>query len=252
MKFQTPTSKLQRAFTLVEMVISGAVAALIVSAAYLCLNAAIAGQRLIEPRTEAIQSARVAMAIITADLRSACPLSKDFEFLGMARTIGQLQADNLDFATHHYTPRREREGDYCQMSYFVEKEPGTGNLSLFRRRNPVNAIDPLSGGSRELIARSLRGLRFEYYDGYDWYDSWGETDPKKKDRRSVQLAPNLSGMPEAVRITLWINPNPRKPVKLENVNPDEDIPSEPPLVFQTVARLNLAAASQSTTSQSTA
>jgi hypothetical protein len=227
------------------MVISGAVAAMIISAAYMCLSAAIAGQKLIEPRAEVIQNARVAMAMMTADLRAACPLSKDFEFLGMARTIGELQADNLDFGTHHYLPQRAREGDFCQMSYYVEKEEGTGDLILYRRRNPTIAIDPLSGGSRELIARGIRGLRFEYFDGYDWYDSWGETDPKKKDRQSVQLLPNLSGMPEAVRITLWINPNPRKKAKTDSLKPGEEPPSEPPLVFQTVARLNLAAAAQS-------
>lgn len=231
------------------MVVSGAVAALIVSAAYMCLNAAIAGQKLIEPRAEVIQKARVTMAMIAADLRVACPLSKDFEFLGMTRTIGVLQADNLDFATHNYVPKREREGDYCQTSYFVEKEPGTGDLSLYRRRNPVIAIDPLSGGSRELIARGLRGIRFEYFDGYDWYDSWGETDPKKKDRKTTEFAPNLTGMPEAVRITAWFNPNPKKKPKADvsaaTTADQEENPSEPPLVFQTVARLNLTAASQS-------
>jgi general secretion pathway protein J len=241
-------STIQRAlggFTLIEMVISGAVAALIVSAAYMCLNAALAGQKLIEPRAEVVQKARVAMAIMTADLREACPLSKDFEFLGMARMIGDLEADNIDFATHYYAPRREREGDYCQTSYFVEKEIGTGDVSLYRRRNPTIGIDPLSGGSREQIVRGLRGVRFEYFDGYDWYDSWGETDPKKKDRKSAQLAPNLTGLPEAVRITLSFNPNPRKPPKPDAVITDEEIPSEPPLVFQTVVRLNLTAASQS-------
>jgi prepilin-type N-terminal cleavage/methylation domain-containing protein len=235
-------------FTLIEMVISGAVAAMIISAAYMCLNAAIAGQKLIEPRAEAVQNARVIMAMMTADLRAACPLSKEFEFLGMARTIEDLQADNLDFATHHYTPQHEREGDYCQVSYYVEKEKGTGDLVLYRRRNRVIAIDPLSGGSRELIAHGLRGVRCEYFDGYDWYDSWGETDPKKKDRKSAQIAPNLSGMPEAVRITLWVNPNPKKP-KADPLKPGEEPRSEPPLVFQSVARLNLTAASQSGLSQ---
>ena len=236
---------LRSGFTLIEMVISGAVAALILTAAYMCFSAAIAGQKLIEPRVEVIQNARVAMAMMAADLREACPLSKEFEFLGMARTIGDLQADNLDFATHYYRPAREREGDYCQMSYYVEKEEGTGDLTLYRRRNPVIAIDALSGGSRELIVRGLRGLRFEYFDGFDWYESWGETDPKKKDQKTVEIAPNLSGVPEAVRITIWMNPNPRKKAKAATTTIEEEPVSEPPLVFQTVARLNLTAASQS-------
>jgi hypothetical protein len=55
-------------------------------------------------------------------------------------------------------------------------------------------------------------------------------------------------MPEAVRITLWINPNPKK-MKADPLKPGEEPRSEPPLVFQSVARLNLTAASQSGFSQ---
>jgi hypothetical protein len=216
--------------------------ALILGASYTCMNAAIAGKKLIEPRANVIQNARVAMAMISADLRSACPLSKDFEFLGMHRMIEDIEADNLDFATHNYTPRRAREGDYCQISYFVEKEGDSSSVSLYRRRNPRIALDPLSGGSRELIARGLTGVSFEYYDGWDWYDTWGESNPDKKERKASQLAPNLSGMPEAVRITLWFNADPKSGARK---GPDTPASSEPSLMFETTVRLPLAAASQS-------
>ena len=177
-------------FTLIELVISAALASMILVSAYLCLSSAIASRKLIEPRVDVLQSARVAMAILTADLRAACPLSKDFQFLGVDRTLGEVQADNLDFATHNYTPRRPREGDYCQVSFFLEKDPRAGQYVLWRRRNPTIAPDPLSGGTREEIARGLRGVRFEYYDGFDWYDTWGEIPGQRQTRsscaRSVQ------------------------------------------------------------------
>jgi len=220
---------------------------LILVGAYLCLGAALSAQKLIEPRAEVIQNARVAMAMISADLRAACPLSKDSEFLGMQRMLEDVEADNLDFATHNYLPQRPNEGDFCAISYFVEKDRDSGVLSLWRRRDPAIALDPLAGGSRDEIARGLRGVRFEYYDGYDWYDSWGDTEPKKKEKNTTVLPPNLSGMPEAVRITLWFDPNPRPPK--DSRTPTASSPKaeviEPPLVFQSVARLNLAAASQS-------
>jgi len=41
--------------------------------------------------------------------------------------LGDMEADNVDFATHHYTPRRVREGDFCQVSYFVAKEAESAN-----------------------------------------------------------------------------------------------------------------------------
>ncbi len=177
MRLKTFQSGANRAFTLIEVVISSALMALIITSAYLCLNAAVSSQKMIEPRATVFQSARVAMALMTADLRCACPLSPDSAFLGMQRMLGTVEADNLDFATHNYTPRRPREGDYCQVSYFLDKDRESGQLALYRRRNPLIAFDPLSGGSREEIARGLLGLRFDYYDGYDWVRDLGRGGP---------------------------------------------------------------------------
>ena len=226
------------AFTLIEVMISAALMALILVSAYLCLGAGFDAQKLIEPRTEIIQNARVALAIMTADLRAACPLSKSDDFIGMTRTIGDMEADNLDFGTHHYTPRRAREGDFCQESFYLDKDPETGRFSLWRRRNPMLAPDALSGGSKEEIAQNVAGLRLEYFDGTDWYDSWGEAKEREKDQNSAAEKDNLSGLPEAVRITLLLDSDPQK----KKSGDEEKI--EPPLVFQTVAFLNLADASQ--------
>lgn len=229
----------KNAFTLLEMVISAALMSLVLVSAYLCLHAALASQKLIEPRVEVLQTARVAMALMAADLRCACPLSKDFDLLGTHRMSGETETDNLDFATHNYTPRRAREGDYCQESLFLDRDPSSGQLSLWRRRNPRISTDPLSGGRREEIAKGVFGLRFEYSDGLDWYESWGDVEGKGKQANSLRYRANLSGMPEAVRITLWLDPNPRqKPASAQ-----ESSTNEPPFVFQTVARLNLAESS---------
>ena len=227
------------AFTLLEVVISAALMSLILVSAYMCFDAGIRGRRMIEPRVEVFQNARVAMALLTADLRSACPLSKDFDFLGTHRMLGAMPGDNLDFATHNYTPRHEREADFCEESFFLDKDPDSGRFSLFRRRNPTLAPDPLSGGSREEIATGLLGARFEYFDGLDWYDTWGEIKGTKKET-SLREQPNLSGMPEAVRITLWFDSDPEA-----KITPASESHTNVPLVFQTVARLMLADSSQS-------
>jgi type II secretory pathway pseudopilin PulG len=241
------------AFTLIELVISAALMAMILTATYACLSSALAGQKLLEPRADVTQAARVAMALITADLRAACPLSKDFNFLGMHRTIEDVDADNLDFATHNYKPTRPLEADFCEISYYVAKENDSPDYSLYRRRNPRIGLDPLQGGSRELIAQGLQGVVFEYYDGFEWYDAWGEINPDKKERKEkkTSLAPaNLSGMPEAVRVTLRFDPDPRAGKARWKASAGEYARSqvenpEAPMVFQTTVRLNLAAASQS-------
>jgi hypothetical protein len=242
------------AFTLLELVISGALMAIVMASAYVCLNACLESQKVIEPRVEIFQNARVALALLSSDLRSACVLSSDAEFVGMRRTLGEVSADNLDFATRHYTPRRPREGDYCQISYFVDRDRETGQYALFRRRNPAIGFDPFSGGSREMIATGIVGVRFEYYDGLDWYDTWGDPDAKRRQQFSLRERSNLSGLPEAVRATIMFDSS-SKPRKVEPGESGQSLTNEkekapPPLVFQTVVRLDLAAAVRRSASDS--
>ncbi len=232
-----------RAFTLVELVISASLMGIILTAAYMCLSSSVSSQKLVESRSEVVQNARVALALMSADLRCACPLSKT-AFVGMDRMLGDVEADNIDFATHNYKPRRANESDFCEVSYFVAPGTRIGQLSLWRRRDPSSPDDnPFAGGSREEILRGIEGLRFEYYDGYEWYDEWGDPDNKAKAENSFKYQPNLYGMPEAVRITLWISPATR-PHKLSAETVENP---EPPMVFQTVARINLAPISQRST-----
>lgn len=229
-------------FTLIEVMISSALMALIMVSAYLCLSSGFAAQKMVEPRAEIIQNARVAMSLMAADLRAACPLSKTDDFLGMARTVGNVEADNLDFGTHNYTPRRAREGDFCQESLYLDKNAETGQFGLWRRRNPAIALDALSGGSKDEIAQGVAGFKLEYFDGLDWYATWGDVDPKRKGQNAAAQPGNMTGLPEAVRITLLLDSNPRK--KKREGGADEDRPA-PPFVFSTVVKLNLAGATRS-------
>jgi type II secretion system protein J len=220
-------------FTLVELVISAALMAMILAAAYLCMSAGVSGGKLVESRTETAQTARAVMAMITADLRAACVLSTNIDFLGMSRMIGSARADNLDFGTRNFIPKRQRPYDFCEVSYFAEEDRDTGRLKLMRRRDPTPDDNPLADGVIEEIATGLTGMKCEYYDGFDWYEEWG--DATGKAQFSLKEQPNMFGLPEAVRITLSFSTTPDKPVSAEK--PDSE---EPPMVFQSVARLNLA------------
>jgi type II secretion system protein J len=224
------------AFTLIEMIISASVMSIILIATYLCLRSGMLSQKLVDQRTAVVQNGRVAMALMTADLRAACPLTKDFAFIGMKRTLEDMDADNLDFATHNFTPTRVGEGDWCEVSYFVARSEGSEGFSLWRRRDPTPDDEPFSGGSREEIARGLRGLTLEYYNGIEWFEEWGDT--KGKADNSFKERPNLRGTPDAVRITLTLAPETRA-TRQDSNNSTE----EPPLVFTTVCRLNLAGVS---------
>jgi prepilin-type N-terminal cleavage/methylation domain-containing protein len=222
-------------FTMIEVIVSTALMSVILSAGYFCFLSGTASQKIIESRREMIQSARVAMAIISADLRSAYPLSKEKDLVGMDRILDGIHADNIDFATLNYQPRAPGEGDFCEVSYFVRKEEVSGSFSLCRRRDPGLDPEPFSGGEVDVIARGIEGLQLTYYDGFEWFDEWG--DPRNTKRGEITwLDPNnLSGMPEAVQITIKLVPD-ADPSRDANLDQGSD---EPALVFETVARLDL-------------
>ncbi len=251
MRLSRPTRRRSEAgFTLIELTIGAALMALILASAYACLNSGLVARRLLEPRWDALQTARVTLGLMTADLRAACPLSKEADFVGIDRAAGDVEADNIDFGTLNYSPSRPAEGDFCQTSYYLDQDLKTGEWILWRRRNPRIGPDPFSGGSREEIARGVRQLKLEYYDGFDWFDTWGDPDGAGKQDASMTLQSNLSGMPEAVRITLALSAGePPKPgigadgASIGNPGESGGVGGgrgnpEAPLVFQTVVRLN--------------
>jgi len=231
-------------FTLIELILSTALIAVVLAGAYACLNAGISSQKVVEPRTEVLQTARVALSLMSADLRGATPLPKGTPFLGTRRLLGEVSADVMDFATHHYTPRRPGEGDFCELSVFVDRDPQTGRLALYRRRNPRLAFDPLSGGVREELALGVAGLRLEYYDGWDWYDSWGDPQAGSLKSEVSTPKPNEIGLPEAVRITLMLESKP----SAARAEMEEAEPKEPPLTFQTIVKINVPRSSSASTS----
>lgn len=220
-------------FTLIELMISGALMAIVLAAGLLCLNAGLSSERVINERSEAVQTARVALSLIASDLRGAVRLSKEYEFVGMRREIEGIVADNLDFGTRIHQSKNATDGGFCEVSYFVERDAASETFTLFRRRDTTPDLEPLAGGTREEIVRNVRLFRVEYYDGWDWYEEWG--DPLGKGKTSTSPAPNLSGLPEAVRITLSVRSSSQK------ADESSDDKEQEALTFQTSARLNMAA-----------
>ena len=206
--------KASSGFTLVELLVSLTASVGIIAGAYMCLQGGLESRKLIEARMDLAQKARVALALLTADLAQACPLHKGplgdgSEFIGMRREIGDMEADNLDFATRNWRPRGPGEADSCEVSWFVDRNSRTGAMGLWRRRDPTPDDEPLAGGSREEIVEGIAGVRFEYFDGYSWYESWGDDSQAAAGRASEALsAYNLGGLPDAVRITIAFDESP--------------------------------------------
>jgi len=224
-------------FTLVEIILGASVMLGVLTAAYICLETGLSNQRLLDSRSDIIQNARNAFALISSDLRSACRLSEEFEFVGIDRVLAGIEADNIDFATHNYKPRKPGEGDFCEVSYFIADSADEKGLSLWRRRDPSPDPEPLSGGSREEIALWIAGFKLEYYDGFEWCDNWGKdtTNEGLEPTTAFSGTSNLWGIPEAVRITLAFSKELDNSITQSNSNKQ----IAKPLFFQTTVCLPL-------------
>lgn len=258
-------------FTLIELMIGVSIMAGIVASAYLSLQAAYRTRATVEVRSDIVQQARVVLDILAQDLRHAAPPTEEFLFVGMVREQGDEAFGNLDFVSHHWKPLLEGEGDRCEISLFVDRDPETEQWLLIRRRDPSPDLEPFEGGTREVIARGLRGFRLEYYDGYEWVESWGEEDdegnrvgyPTRPDPTTSSsdeensgdanadgaIDPESpedefpsgpvygrSGLPEAVRVVIAFDPPGVDREKLSS----EELSETRPLVFEAIVRLELA------------
>ncbi|MFQ5655109.1 MAG: hypothetical protein ACE5GW_10320 [Planctomycetota bacterium] len=229
-------------FTLMELIVGVTVTVGVIASAYLCMRAGFESKKLVEARADALQKARVALALLGADLRSACPLSPESPLAGMDRELGEIEADNIDFATHNWSPAAPGEGDFIEVSWFIDRNEETGEPGLWRRRDTTPDDEPFAGGFREEIAPGIHGFRLEYSDGYSWYDEWGDDPdmPTSTIPGGSGFASTSFGLPDAVRITIAFSEG--KPGRQDEATGSEEVNEEArPLVFQTVVHLNLAA-----------
>lgn len=260
----------ERGFTLVEILVAVGVTIGVVAAAYACLDSGFESAEVVDSRAQVLQNGRAALDRLAADLRSACQLNERTPFIGMDRKVGDIEADNLDFATHNWSPEALGESDFCEISYFVDRNGSTDEIGLWRRRDPSPDDKAFAGGYREEIATGVRGFRLEYYDGYEWLDRWGE-DPDAPAGSSTAASQStfFRPLPDAVRITIALDePGSELPAGVsafhtrdaeedleeleamlsdepELETPQDEGPQQkergkPPLVLQTVVFLNLA------------
>ncbi|MEM7235874.1 MAG: hypothetical protein AAF517_27145, partial [Planctomycetota bacterium] len=221
------------AFTIAELLIGVLVLSGILTASYLCLDAGLKTQSVLEERSDLVQRARVVLDLIARDLRSACPLSADREFIGMDRDIDGMEADNVDFATHRWDSQTQGEGDFCEISYYVDRNRETGLFGLYRRRDPTPDVEILDGGMKEEILPGIESFKLEYSDGFFWFDKWGkQREREQEETERTLLLTNVSGLPDAVRITISLSTDPnrereRRPRTLRIVEARDPLDSDP-------------------------
>ncbi|HAC08738.1 MAG TPA: hypothetical protein DCG14_03695 [Phycisphaerales bacterium] len=194
----------QRGFTLIELVLAGVIAALVLVTIVSTLSQVGRARTISRVRLQAYLRADSALDAVRRDLSS---ILRDADLFhtrvllydgGRTMRLGSrmdLDRDEILVFNTRLEPLGEidynGEGGEYETQYRVDEDRyGT---TLWQRRDPVPDDIPAGGGVATPMAEGVVGFKIEAYDGLEWYDEWDS---------------DLDGLPWGFRITITASGEP--------------------------------------------
>jgi len=175
-------------FTLLELLAALSIFLVVITASYALFDG---GRRLAargEYHARRFQAARQALRSIESDLKAVFSGgSYDGGFIAAHGGTDELPLDTLEAVAYNNQPKMltpatktltdppPKEFDISRVSYSIDVDETTKETGLIRRRTKlvpevVTVVDPTKG--IEEISADVVGLKFRFYDGSDWLDTW--------------------------------------------------------------------------------
>ena len=134
-------------FTLVELLISSSMLALLASAGYVVFSAGTRSAAKVRRCGEMVAHAERALTAMATDIRAAVE-HDDVRLTSLDVQYEGLDADTIDFIATR-TRRGEAEPgttERCEIGYHIDNDPDTEARWLVRREDATLDDDPLEGG----------------------------------------------------------------------------------------------------------
>ena len=182
-------------FTLVELMVAGLVAAMLLGTISTSLGSLANAKSVVRLRANAFARADAALESIRRDVISVLRRDDLFQTQlllvdNFERTAaGEMARDEL--LLFNLRLRDIRQSDYAgegaeyETQYRIEDDD-EGSV-LWQRRDPVPDTNPYGGGVLTPLVFGVISLNLEAYDGEDWVDYWDSDE---------------DGIPHAIRITV--------------------------------------------------
>lgn len=188
-------------FTLMELMISIGILALIAGLAYGSFQPIWLAKREVEEQSARYHAIRLAMNRMARDVSMAF-LSDRYDHKNHRERLTQFvgkhmgNKDSLRFAafSHERLTTDARESDQAVVEYRIDRDPEEkGAEALIRRVKTVLDGEPEDGGTETALVSDVSGLKFEYWDPRkdEWATDWDTSDRAYGDQ-----------LPQRVRITL--------------------------------------------------
>lgn len=208
-------------FTLLEVLLTVTITATMMGIIYGVLVSTIQARQKLEKTTEVEEAGPVLLKMIADDVAAAfvppvpdqpppaegqpAPVNPAY-FVGQDSTGGGGDSDRLDFVSSRdiWDPETKHVADFGEVGFFLRDNADFPGLSfLVRREQPFIDDKPQSGGTLLELYPRVKSLNFEYWDGTQWVNKWGDVDAQKK------------SIPAIVKITLVVVPDEEKAKKDE-------------------------------------
>jgi prepilin-type N-terminal cleavage/methylation domain-containing protein len=188
----------QAGFTLMELMLSLSLLALIMVILYGSFHAVAASKLHAELRVESDQEARTLMWMMSRELRGAVftPLIPSHVLLvGQASRQGGMAMDSITFATLNPAHRRALDGFSAEqvVAYSAVPNPNHRGWFMWTRSERSGLLQTASPPKLPptILATHVLSVHFRYFNGFQWNESWDSTS-----------SPAGQALPQAISIEL--------------------------------------------------
>jgi general secretion pathway protein J len=197
----------QRGMTLLEVLVSLGVLAMISLLIYGAFDSLSRGRKGEALRVDRARQGRDAMDRITHEMQGAFLSMHNPQNLSLVTRQTAFIAtnsstfDRIDFATfaHRRVEREAKESDQAEVGYFVVRDPDHDEkMDLVRREQAPPDYEPKKGGVVNILAEDVELFDIRFLDplSSQWVESWDTT----------QLTGQLNRLPLEVKVTLVLKP----------------------------------------------
>jgi len=171
---------LKRGFTVVELVVAMAIAAILSGVLYESLSTAFKAQSAATSSLESSRTAALAMDLLSNDIQNtmqpgtASVLAGSFEGTTSTDGHGNPAADLVFYTNSFAADHADGNGEIKEVELTVEARPN-GEQDLVRRVSANLLSEQGVTPDEETVCRNVAGFNLRYYTGSDWQDTWDST-----------------------------------------------------------------------------
>jgi len=199
--------RVQRGMTLLEVLVSLGVLAMISLLIYGAFDSLSRGRKGEAMRVDRARQGRDAMERMTHEIQGAfLSLHNPQNISLVTRQTAFIASNNstfdrLDFCSfaHRRVEKEVKESDQAEIGYFVVKDPDKDDkMDLVRREQAPPDFEPKRGGVVNVLAEDVELFDIRFLDPltFQWVEQWD----------TQQLTGQLNRLPLEVKITLVLKP----------------------------------------------